>query len=269
GKQVSLEKNDAAPAGTGRDAYFVNVARTTRSDEPFTLSILFRTPQKLMSARWLGGPVPLQLPRLGNSEEGGEAVAIQQLRVVVWVPDQFALVGTPDKFILDDQPDVQETILGRLDRQRPTGRWDTWIGDSSSSLFEFPVAGHAYEYSNLGGAGELDTTWWRTTWVTWIFTIALVLIAVVLSRTGWENKLGVLLIAGFAAALYALADADAVAHLVAVCRFGILAMILYWIIQTFARRPVMPAPATVVPAVIPPPGIFDQKASGGRQPPDA
>jgi hypothetical protein len=262
GKQVSLEKNDAAPAGTGRDAYFVNVTRTTRSDEPFTLTILFRTPQKLMSARWLGGPVPLQLPRLGNSEEGGEAVAIQQLRVVVWVPDQFALVGTPDKFILDDQPDVQETILGRLDRQRPTGRWDTWIGDSSSSLFEFPVAGHAYEYSNLGGAGELDTSWWRTTWVTWIFTIALVLIAVVLSRTGWENKLGVLLIAGFAAALYALADADAVAHLVAVCRFGILAMILYWIVQALARRPGLPAPATVVPAVIPPPGVFDQKAKG-------
>jgi hypothetical protein len=265
GKQVSLEKNQ--PGRGDYESYFINVARTTRSDEPFSLTLLFRTRSRPLPTKSLGGRLALPIPRFGGAEAAQKAgVAIQQLRVAVWIPEEYTLVGAPPKFTLDRQPTLLRPVTIGISGPGVTEELNQWIGDTGGSLFEFPTAGHAFTYSNLGGADKFDTSWWRSTWVAWVMSGALFLIGFVLARTSWENKLGMLLVAGFAAALVALADADLVLHILAACRFGLIAMLAYWLIHALLhRRPVRGAAGSPplwpivehVPAVIPPPGIFD------------
>ena len=44
GKRVELEKDAARAAAKDRDAFKINVARSTPSDEPFVMALLFRAP---------------------------------------------------------------------------------------------------------------------------------------------------------------------------------------------------------------------------------
>ena len=103
------------------------------------------------------------------------------------------------------------------------------------------------------------------------------MIAFVLAYTSWENRLSIVLLAAFAAAMYALRDADQTINALAAARWGILAMLAYWFIHALNRPRQRPAPAvynpadpaTAVPAlaaVIPPPPVDTKDAdkSGGH-----
>ena len=89
-------------------------------------------------------------------------------------------------------------------------------------------------------------------------------IAIVLAYTSWENRLSIILLVAFATAMYALYDPDQVLNGLAAARWGILAMLVYWLIHALNRPRPRPSPlvynpadpATAVPAlaaVIPPP----------------
>lgn len=274
GKQITLEKNPTSQAGS--DSYFVNVARAGRSDEPFYLTLLYRVPGDA-PANWPRGALTLPLPRLRGADSRQAGVALQQLRVVAWVPPKFALVGTPDHFALERPLRLRQALRGRTNAVTDTSALNQWIGDSGTSFFEFPTAGHAYEYSNLGGTERIELYWWRTAWMTWFFSgLVLPLIAVVLVRTSWENKVGVLLLAAFVLALAAMQDPDFVVHLLAAGRYGLAALLAFWLIYALSRSRPAAAPqrsapvyagGPVVAAVIPPPGIFDMFQDGKQDPP--
>jgi len=264
GRQINqLEKGPSTTAGF--ETWYLP---TARSDEPFYLTLLFRVPARPLPRRWLGGELDLPLPRIGGTEarESGD-VATQQLRVVVWVPEEYALVGRPEDFTIPDQPRFGEALVGRTYIPVRTTELDAWMGDSGGVLFDFTVAGQAFEYQKLGTADRLQVTWWRSSWMTAVLSIAVFLIAVVLSGTSWENRLGVVLIATVLAALYALVDANLVLHLLAAMRFGLAAGLAWWILRGLARMPLPsrsaaavvtspPAPGPQYAAVIPPPGVF-------------
>lgn len=268
GKAIPLEKNPDARPSSGWDAYFINVARTKSSDETFRLTLQYRLSLTPPPFQTRGGPLRLRLPVLGGTES---AVPVQQMRVAVWVPDEFALVGTPNHFDRLQWPTWGE-LLRRGYSRTSTDDCERWIGSGPGGVFDFPTEGHAYVYTNLGGRPQIELYWWHLPFYTWIVSGALVLIALILRNTSWENKLSLVILAIFAASAYALRDADLVLHGLAVATYGLIAMLALWVVRgVFAAMNARPrktppsASLTPVAAVIPPPGIFDSITLGMKE----
>lgn len=253
GRKGALERNPAGKAVSGWESYFVNVARTGNSDEPFYLSLLFRVDAQAFE-QW-GGKLPILLPRIG----GGEAVPVQQLRVAAWVPKNYALVGEPDQFSTDRSPRLHWSP-GAVSSTTGTKALDNWIGGDSAGLFEFPTAGHAYSYTNLGGANELTVTFWRSSIYVLVISGTVFLVALLLSRTSWDNKLSVIVIVAFGMALSAIRYPNISAHLFSAALPGLVAMIVIWLVHGLFRvRPhrVIADGKPFAAVVVPPPGIFE------------
>ena len=239
-KPVALEKSDDK-ARDGWNAYFVNVARTKSSDEAFSLAILFRNPLEPKAFQSAGGKLKLRLPMVGGAEANG--VAVQQLRAAVWVPDDYALVGTPKNFSVKTPTVLRELLFSRNKNALATQDLDGWIGSDSGGIFDFPIEGRRYDYTNLGGRDSsekdgqssplrtVDLGWWYLPFYTWIVSGAIVLMALALRRTSWENKLTLLIVAAFAAAAYALKDVDLIIHGLAVASYGLAALVAIWLIH--------------------------------------
>jgi hypothetical protein len=241
GKRVDLEKDPAKAALKDRDAFKINVARATPSDEQFVMAIVFRAPFKENLLKGTGGNVALIFPRLGGvAQQGHAAVAVQQSRVALWVPKEFNLVGTPKDFT-SDQPTRLDLLAGALGSVSSTSQLDNWFGDSSSGLFAFTPAGKAYVYSRLGSADGIEAMYWRTSRITWALSGTLLVIGFVLAYTSWENRLTIVLLVVFAGAMYALQDQDQVLNGLAAARWGILAMLIFWFIHALNRAK-QPAP---------------------------
>ena len=254
GKKVDLEKSDA-PAADKRQAYFVNVARKSSSDEPFTLALVFRVPYQHQPLRGVGGRLALVVPHIGGVAAGIPLVPVQQMRAAVWVPLEFSLVGSPERYT-PERPTHLTLLAGATPSEQGPSELDAWFGDPAGGLFDFHPQGNAYVYRNLGGADDLEVTYWRTARYTWVISGAVLLIAIILAGTSWQNRLTIVLLAAFAAAMYTLQDADLVLHVVAAARFGLLAMPAYWLIQALNRsgKPAAkpPAPNAPVAAGTPP-----------------
>jgi hypothetical protein len=251
GKRVDLEKDSAKAAMKDRDAFKINVARATPSDEQFVMAIVFRAPYKDNLLKGTGGNVALAFPRLGGvAQQGHAAVAVQQLRVAVWVPKEFAIVGTPKDFTAE-LPTWLDLFAGAVGSTSSTSQLESWFGDTSSGLFAFTPAGKAYVYSRLGTGDGIEVSYWRTSRFTWWISGTLFVIGFVLAYTSWENRLTIVLLVLFASAMYALQDEDLVLNALAAARWGILAILGFWFIHAL-NRPKQPVPATVVaPAPVP------------------
>jgi hypothetical protein len=280
GKEVELEAHTGATPHPGWKSFFLNVARPTRSDEPFEVLMVFRIPHSVVPVgNRGGGQLELKLPRFGDGEIGtASAVAVQQLRAAVWVPKEVSLIGEPPHFTLD-QTTRLHLVSGADASVTNTQQLTNWFGAEPGGLFTFTQAGHAYQYSNLGGADSIDVAYWRPNFQAWIISGLLVVLAFVLRNTSWENRLALLLITAFAATLYAMTALDLVLHVIAAARYGLIVMLAYWFIHALGRtRPAMPAPpvgtgtASATPAaslapmspVSPPPAASEDKKEGDK-----
>lgn len=253
-KSVSPEK-----AGKGSDdafdSYFVSVARSGKSDEPFSVTLQFLWPINPRPFDGWNGKLRVSLPRIGGPK--GSAVAVQQLRSVVWVPEKFSLVGTPDSFIREQHLTLERAFNGHVTSTVNQGELDQWIGTSSVGVADFATQGQAYSFHNLGGAEHLEVTWWKVSFAAIVATFSLFVLGVVLIPTTWRNRLGWVLAGVLIAVCAGLNDADTVLHGVAAARWGIVLMFGLWIVQTLfgaARRSngnrldwSQPFPATVSP----------------------
>ena len=267
GNPVTLEKNGGGDdveqtegASSRFERRFVNVARRKASDEPFYLTIQFRAPAgggRLGSS--LGGKETLPLPRIGG--EASAAVAVQQLQTAVWIPEEYALVGGPLNFVAQTHARLGGSLWGPLVGQKQTNTLEEWIGGGQRGSADFPTEGHAFAYSSLSAADAIVVTFYHMSYLAWFLSLTLLLVAGLLLRTNWENKLGFLLLAGFLATLIALANADWVFHGLVAARFGIAAMLAWWLIHALAamRRsqpPTSTTPPTPTGPIIPPAGAF-------------
>jgi hypothetical protein len=272
GNPVTLEKNgggdDSGRAGGVNplmERRFVNVARRKASDEPFYLTIQFRAPAgggRLGSS--FGGKEALPLPRIGG--ESSSAVAVQQLQTVVWIPEEYSLVGSPLNFVAQTHARLTGSLWGPLVGQKQTDKLEEWIGGGQGGSADFPTEGHAFTYSSLSAADEIVVTFYPMSSLASLLSVTLVVVAWLLLRTSWENKLGFLLLAGFVATLIALANADWVFHGLVAARFGIVAMLAWWSIHALAAMKRSQPPTSTTPQaptgpVIPPAGAFQRYAS--------
>ncbi|MCA9077403.1 MAG: hypothetical protein KDA93_20420 [Planctomycetaceae bacterium] len=269
GSDIRLEPDPANTQGDFWDTYYVKVAREGASDEPFQLTFQFLG--KVHPAPFEGGfqgNMVLPLPRLGDPTDA----AVQQTRVVAWVPRGFALVGDPEGFTLLGSARPLGAIFGGSVWRSKHEDMNAWIGETESVLMDFPTTGRTpYHYSHLGGAREIKVLWWNTLQYTLLVSAALIVIAFVLMPTSWENKLGILLLILFGVLLLGLKSEHVAMQAFATARFGLLFMLALWVIRAVIgfwrptssapppdETPKSPAPTTSQVAVVPPPGTFDE-----------
>ncbi len=228
-KSVSPEK-----AGKGSDdafdSYFVSVARSGKSDEAFSVTLQFLWPVNPKPFDGWNGKLRVSLPRIGGPK--GSAVAVQQLRAVVWVPEKFSLVGTPDSFVREQHLTLEQALDGRVTSTVNQAELEQWIGTSSVGVADFATQGQGYSFHNLGGAEHLEVTWWKVSFASIVATFALFLLGVVLIPTTWRNRLGWVLAGVLIAVCAGLNDADTVLHGVAAARWGLVLMFALWIVQS-------------------------------------
>ena len=131
---------------------------------------------------------------------------------------------------------------------------DAWIGHDTGGIFDFPTEGKSFQYMNLGGSKQIEVAWWHLPFYTWIISGALVLIALILRNTSWDNKLTVLVIGIFATCAYALKDYDLVFHGLQAASYGLVALVAIWLIHAvLTLAPVSTVKAeTIVPPPVPP-----------------
>jgi hypothetical protein len=168
------------------------------------------------------------------------------------------LVGESKDFTLVHGPKLSLRFLADPFRAGDPNL-DAWFGDSSNAGSALPKEGRLpYVYSNVAGAVRLRVDWWRRVWATAIASGALALIALVLLKTSWENKIGMLLLGGLVMAVYALSDRQSAMELIVAGRFGLLFLAGLWLAHGLlgARpksRPIVAPPASPPPPPSPPP----------------
>jgi hypothetical protein len=278
-REVKLEKADV-PLPKDLDPslapFWVNIVRTESSETPFLLTIQFLWNLQAGAHASLleESLLHLPLPVAAVGPKGG----VQELKVVIWVPEETALVGDPFPFLLQKKRRSCSFLLG-TPADHHVASLDQWITDgqtSGASFGELPTQGReAFQYSTIGSASSITARMWNRTWMTILISVTLAVIGWILSGTSWENKLGVLLLMGFAATLYGLYDSHGLALGIHAARFGIVFMLGLWIVRGLfhSRRP-SPSwtpreynPTDISYAVIPPPGVFDHlKSDPGSAP---
>ncbi len=177
GQTVAPEKAPAAP-GSGPDdkTYFINVARTADSDQPFQIAAVFETPRAETELK-INDMLRLALPRFD------EGVKFQNVYVRVWMPKEYRLVGDPSGF-------TSHLSVGLWDSRKITQAADdpdAWFSKDTSP-FDFQVGGTTYLFSSLTGPTELAIGYWHIPTMTAIGSLLALLIGVVLLWFSLETK---------------------------------------------------------------------------------
>jgi len=275
-REVKLEKADIKPPAGLSDAlvpFWVNVARPESSETPFlfTFQFLWNLKSGTTSHLLQESLLHLPLPVIGQENRG----VVQELKVVIWMPREYALVGDPDPFLLAKRDRTCSFIRG-MPANHSTAGLEEWVtaGETRATGFaELPTEGRkAFIFSTLGGPSEITTRVWNKTWMTVLISVALALIGWILLGTSWENKLGILLLMAFIAVMYGLFDSHGLAQGIHAARYGLAFVLIMWFIRCLSH-PFRPAPSVKPPeycsteipyAVIPPPGVFDRLQPGSE-----
>lgn len=281
GSRVALEAiENAEGLEEGWDAYRVIMTGRSLVDEDFVLTLQFRAPISTERPfKGWGGTQFIRLPMIGGTQQTG--VVLQHLRTAIYVPRDYALVSTPDNLENESKSWLTSLWPLRVTTAFNPKTLDTWIGDTSSGIAEFPRDGHGYLYSSLGAREMVQLTWWNLPKWIWGVSGIVFLVGFVLRRTSWENKLTVALVAAFLLALYALIDREMAVHILAAAIYGMLAVAALWLISgllgwtrgrnnaappdPFVELPTSTTTASAsapgiagIAPVVPPPGVFEE-----------
>jgi len=268
GQAVAPEK---APAASPEDkTYFINVARTAESDEPFQIAAVFETP-RLEKELEVTDLLRLPLPRFDKG------VKFQKVYVRLWVPKDYRLVGDPDGF-------TSHIGVGLWDSRRITHAIDNpdgWFPTDTSS-FDFHVGGTTYLFSSLTGPTELTIDYWHIPTMTIIASLLALTIGVVLVRFSLETKVFTILALVFVVLFVGLFTPSFINSWLLAARLGIAGVVALWLVVwlLYARRtgwslpslaaPVAPGADTsnsTEPATDQPPA--SEAPPDGREPADA
>lgn len=236
GQSVAPEKAPAASGGSDQDkTYFINVARTADSDEPFQIAMVFETPRPDKELK-LTDRLDVPLPQFD------EGVKFQQVYVRVWAPKQYRLVGDPDGF-------VSHIGVGLWDSRAITEAADNpdgWFPKDSSS-FDFQVGGTPYLFSSLANRAELNIGYWHIPTMTTIGSLVALAIGVVLLRFSLETKVLTVLALIFTVVFLGLFTPSLVNSWLLAARIGLAGVVAVWLIVwlLYVRRAGYLTPAVI------------------------
>lgn len=219
GQGVAPEKAPAAAGGSPDDkTYFINVARTADSDEPFQIAIVFETPRAEKELK-LADVLRLALPRFD------EGVKFQKVYVRLWVPKDYRLVGDPEGFTSHIGVGLWDSRKINEASENP----DNWFPKDSSS-FDFPVGGTTYLFSSLTGPAALTIGYWHIPTMTIIASLAALAVGVVLLGFSLETKVLTVLAAVFVVLFGGLFSPSLVNSWLLAARLGIAGVVALWLV---------------------------------------
>jgi hypothetical protein len=227
GRTVAPEKAPAAPGGDSEEkTYLINVARTTDSNEPFQITMVFETP---LAQEKLGLNDILRLP-LPKFEDG---VKFQQTYVRIWVPKDYRLVGNPEGF-------TSHIGVGLWDSREISAapdNPDSWFTQDASS-FDFQVGGTTYLFSSLASPPELGIGYWYIPVMTLVASLVVLVVGIVLVPFSFDTKVLIILAAVLAVLLTRLFYPSVVQSWLLAARIGIAGVIALWLVVwlLWARR---------------------------------
>jgi hypothetical protein len=262
GQAVAPEIAPAASDGSPEDkTYFINVARTADSDEPFQIATVFETPRP---DKELGITDLLHLP-LPQFEDG---VKFQKLYVRVWMPKDYRLVGNPGGF-------TSHLGVGLWDSRAIThapDNPDSWFPKDTSS-FDFQVGGTTYLFSSLTGPPELTIGYWHIPTMTLIASSLALVIGVVLLWFSLETKVYAVLMLVLVALFAGLFVPSLINSWLLAARLGIAAVVALWLVVwllhvrrtgwTLPSPPTPRAAAPVAPGAEQPEQRTGEREGGG------
>ncbi len=219
GQAVAPEKTPpAANTGAEDKTYLINVARSTATDEPFQIAVVFESPLPESSLS-ITNLLQLALPRFA------EGVKFQQVYVRVWVPRDYRLVGDPQQF-------TSHVSVGLWDARQITqasDNPDSWFPKDVSS-FDFQVGGTPYLFSSLTAPSELAIEYWHIPTMTVIASLVVLFVGGLLLRCSLDVKVFTVLAVVFAVALARLFWPSVVFSWLLAARLGIAAVIALWLV---------------------------------------
>ncbi len=229
-QSTTIEKATDVKAAVQWEAYYVNISRSTTSDQEFLLTLLFRcqiVEEKARPYFGRGGVQKFHLPLIGDS--GGSTV-VQQLKVVLWAPEEIALLGDPDLWTQEGA--VPSSVMSPLRSPSATSAAEAvndWIDPQHVASQDFPTQGSVSVYRAVGHQSVIQVTWWSRSFLFWMISGTLVVIGLILRRTSWENRITLALLATFAVALFSLNGSNATPQYVAMAWPGILVVGGIWL----------------------------------------
>lgn len=229
-QRTTIEKATDVQAEEQWEAYYVNISRSTTSDQEFLLTLQFRCPIVEESVRpysGRGGVQGLHLPVVGES--GGSTV-VQQIKVVVWGPEEIAFLGDPELWTQEGSvPPSVTRPLTSPSAVAAAAAVNEWIDPSRVASGDFPTQGSATVYRAVGHQTKISLTWWSRSFLFWMISGTLVVIGLILRRTPWENRITLVLVAIFAVAIFSLSDRNSTSQYVAMAWPGILVVGGIWL----------------------------------------
>lgn len=200
----------------GYEAFVVDLGRLGHSIQKRLLELRFRIPPDSAVLSRRRGSVRVPLPILGNRDE----VALEEVRTVVAVPEGLDVLGVPVGFTR-----LESSGRAEVDEQWSLSRTESLLSHST---------GHGFQSVGLPDAMEL--VYWDRRFATWILSGAVLLIALLLRPTTWENRVTVVLLAGVVLSLLSLGNADAVLQGCYAARWGIMAGLMIWVTSAAWHR---------------------------------
>ena len=219
GQTVAPEKAPKTAGGDPEDkTYFINVARTADSDEPFQIATVFEMPRAENEFK-VTGALQLPLPRFD------EGVKFQKVYIRIWMPKDYRLVGNPSGFI-------SHIGVGLWNSRKVTqapDKPDDWFPKDNSS-FDFQVGGTTYLFSSLNDPTELKTNYWHIPTMTIIGSIFALGFGVVLLRFSLDTKVLTILFLAMVFLFVGLFFPSLVNSWLLAARLGIAGVVALWLV---------------------------------------
>ena len=228
--RTTIEKATDLQAAEYWEPYYVNISRDSTSDQEFMLTLQYRCPiikdgSRPYSGR--GGVQTLRLPVIGES---GGATVVQQIKVVLWAPEEIAFPGDPDLWTQEGAvPPSMWSPLRSQSASVAASAVNDWIDPRHVASGDFPTQGSASVYRAVGSQSEIQVTWRSRAFLFWMISGTLVLVGFILRRTSWENRITLVLLAMFAVAMFSLSGNNTTPQYVAMAWPGIFVVAGIWL----------------------------------------
>ncbi|MFW6170287.1 MAG: hypothetical protein ACODAD_07345 [Planctomycetota bacterium] len=219
GQSIAPEKGPDAAGGEPEDeTYLINVARTTGSDEPFQIGMVFETPSP-WEQLGVTDRLDLPLPRFSPG------VKFQRVYVRAWVPQDYRLVGDPEGF-------TSHIGVGLWDSRRITpapDNPDSWFPDDTSA-FDFQVGGTTYLFSSMVSPADLQTDYWHIPTMTLIASSLVLAVGVMLVPFSLDTKVFSILAVVLGLSFVGMFVPSVVNSWLLAGRLGIAGVIALWLV---------------------------------------
>ncbi|MEZ6040513.1 MAG: hypothetical protein R3C20_08405 [Planctomycetaceae bacterium] len=204
GQRTTVERATDVQSAEGNEAYYVNISRDDNSGEPFLLTIQFRCPLDGVPYQKRGSVLPLMLPVIGQDD--GSTV-IQQSILAVWAPKDISFIGDPDRWNQFGRSKVSWfRPFDSPTSESSTSGLNEWLDDQFNGSAEFARQGNVSLYQSVGRQSEVVLTWWNRPFLFLVISGTVILAALILRRTPWENRITMLLLASFLVSVWWLKD---------------------------------------------------------------